>query len=216
MSVAFVKEFTDAAAASISTGTNVTIGNFLVVCFDWDSTSGQTVTSVDDNAGGGSNTWAQIGTTQTGNIAGVPSSSAMFWAKAKATETLSITPHFSAAASPEIYGQEWSGQDTTSSVDSSQKGAGTNSAPTVTFTTIADNCGIAAFCTPTSSAPGAVTGYTNRSSFNGNSAESRTANKTPAGSETITYANGSIDWHLHAVAIAPPSSGDILMAQAHV
>lgn len=214
MAVAFVKEFTDAAAASLSTGSNVTTGNLILFFVDWDSTGGITLSSVGDNAGGGSNVYTQVGTTQSGAGAFATLRSALFWAKAKSTATLTITPVFAGGTpSPELYGNEWSGQDTSTPINTSNQGAA-NGTPSITITTTVDQCGVASFCSPTSSSPGTITGYTSRSTLDGNDVSTRTANKTPQGSETATYSTSGIDWIMFLVAIQPPTGADTLFGQS--
>lgn len=219
MSVAFVKEFTDASGAdaspTLTTATSVAIGDLILVQIDWDDTTPRTISTVDDNAGGGSNVYTKISTTLAGTLGGTNFKSEVWWAKAKATATLQITGHLSGVVPVwEMFGTEFSGQDPTTPIDNFHSATGVGTAPSHAITTVADNSMIYGVAIVS----GAVTtpaGYTSRSTFDGNSLVTRTAVKTPAGAETVTWGTAR-DWLSWLVSIQPPGSGAVaaLFAQS--
>lgn len=211
--VAFVKEFADATntgnVATISTSTDVTAGDLILVYLSWDTTDD--IQSIGDNAAGGSNSYTQIGSILTASFNGDASHrTAMWWAKAKATETLTITVTIvpNAGVTWEIYGAEWSGQDPTAPINdfNNDNHDGAAAQPTISLNTTVDRCGVYSVAVPTAGDPGVPAGYTSQSTFDNNRAVSRTAVVTPAGAETITYPNSIGSWHAWGVAIRPPSA----------
>lgn len=200
------------SSATVSFPAATTVGNLVLVFFDWDGST--TLSSVTDNAAGGSNTYTQVGS----QLDYVPTSSPgahgrVYWAKAKATETLTITITLAGAAGSyiEIECIEFSGQHTTTPIDSSRiVGKDTTATTSDSITTVASNVLVCAWASLNhGTAANTTAGFTQRTNFDSNDLSDNTGNLFAAGSHTLTYSggDGTTDWGLFLVGIQPPSSG---------
>jgi chitodextrinase len=158
-----------ASSNALAFTANTISGNLLIAEIDW--TGGSTFTSISDTQG---NVWTQIGTEQ--NASGVGVKSRLYYAKNIKGGADTVTTIVSGSPSyHELYIHEYSGLSTSNPIDSFAINMGTGSSFTSNSLTTTSANDLLYGIEIDSAGATAVTGWTTRSTLNGNVAADKNA-----------------------------------------